>query len=343
MNYTKEYWEDLEKIQRIIPNLQILHNKSILITGANGMIGSAIVDFLLHINKTNNFEIEIFVAGRNEMRVKQRFGYLFEDSHFHFLQYDATQKIGFKEKFDYIIHAASNANPAVYVKSPVETMISNFDGMLNLLEYTKEYEISRILYISSSEVYGNKQSVGIYQEDDYGYIDLLNPIACYPSAKRAAETLCSAYRAEYGIDFVIARPGHIYGPTMTENDTRASSQFAKDVIEKKDIVMKSAGLQLRSYCYVLDCISAILTILINGRTGEAYNISNPDSICTIREIAEAFAKAGSTKVIFENPTEVEKRGYNLMTNSSLDAKKLLDLGWKGLFSLEDGVSKTIRN
>ena len=76
MNYTKEYWEDLEKIQRIIPNLQILHNKSILITGANGMIGSAIVDFLLHINKTNNFEIEIFVAGRNEMRVKQRFGYL---------------------------------------------------------------------------------------------------------------------------------------------------------------------------------------------------------------------------------------------------------------------------
>mgnify|MGYP000744896480 FL=1 len=277
------------------------------------------------------------------MRVKQRFGYLFEDSHFHFLQYDATQKIGFKEKFDYIIHAASNANPAVYVKSPVETMISNFDGMLNLLEYTKEYEISRILYISSSEVYGNKQSVGIYQEDDYGYIDLLNPRACYPSAKRAAETLCSAYRAEYGIDFVIARPGHIYGPTMTENDTRASSQFAKDVIEKKDIVMKSAGLQLRSYCYVLDCISAILTILINGRTGEAYNISNPDSICTIREIAEAFAKAGSTKVIFENPTEVEKRGYNLMTNSSLDAKKLLDLGWKGLFSLEDGVSKTIRN
>ena len=112
-------------------------------------------------------------------------------------------------------------------------MISNFDGMLNLLEYTKEYEISRILYISSSEVYGNKQSVGIYQEDDYGYIDLLNPRACYPSAKRAAETLCSAYRAEYGIDFVIARPGHIYGPTMTENDTRASSQFAKDVIEKK--------------------------------------------------------------------------------------------------------------
>lgn len=341
MKYTEQYWCDLEKIQESIPNLGALHNKRILITGASGMIGSAIVDFLLQLNVSKKYGVEIFVAGRNKTRVKERFSSFFQNTCFHFLQYDATEKIEFTEEFDYIIHAASNANPSVYTKFPVETMISNFDGMLHLLEYAQKHDVSRVLYVSSSEVYGNKQSLDAYKEGDYGYVDLLNPRACYPSAKRATETLCSAYRAEFGIDFVIVRPGHIYGTTMTENDTRASSQFARDIIEEKDIVMKSAGLQERSYCYVLDCVSAILTVLIRGEAGEAYNISNPNSVCTIREIAETFAEVGKRKVIFENATEVERKGYNLMENSALDAKKLLDLGWKGFFSIDEGVERTI--
>lgn len=341
MKYTEQYWCDLEKVQKVVPNLEVFYKKRILITGASGMIGSAIVDFLLQLNRIKKYEVEIFVAGRNKTRVKERFGSFFQDTYFHFLQYDATEKIEFTEEFDYIIHAASNANPLVYAKFPVETMISNFDGMLHLLEYAQKHDVSRVLYVSSSEVYGNKKSLGAYKETDYGYVDLLNPRACYPLAKRATETLCSAYRNEYGIDFVIVRPGHIYGPTMTENDTRASSQFARDIIEEKDIVMKSSGLQQRSYCYVLDCVSAILTVLIQGKAGEAYNISNPNSVCTIREIAEAFAEEGKRKVIFENATEAEKKRYNLMENSVLDAKKILDLGWKGIFTIEEGVARTI--
>ena len=140
---------------------------------------------------------------------------------------------------------------------------------------------------------------------------------------------------------MIVRLGHIYGPTATRQDTRASSQFFYDVLDGHNIVMKSAGTQLRSYVYVSDCVSAIVAVLLNGMPGSAYNISNPDSIVTIRELAEQIAKSAKCKVIFENPTDEEQQGYNLMDNSSLDSSALLNLGWKGCFSLEVGVEHTV--
>ena len=106
--------------------------------------------------------------------------------------------------------------------------------------------------------------------------------------------------------------------------------------------MKSDGAQLRSYCYVLDCASALLTILVKGTSGNAYNISNPQSIVTIKEIAQALASAAGTYVTIENPSDTEKKGFTPMRNSSLNADKLLSLGWKPLFNIEDGAEKTIR-
>lgn len=105
MNYTEEYLCDLEKIQVAILNLRILYQKRILITGASGMIGSAIVDFLFQlINRKQSYGIEIYVAGRSKARIEKRFKNLCQNSHFHFLEYDATKNIEFKEHFDYIIH-----------------------------------------------------------------------------------------------------------------------------------------------------------------------------------------------------------------------------------------------
>ena len=205
----------------------------------------------------------------------------------------------------------------------------------------KTHNCRRILYISSSEVYGNKKDNEPYLEDEYGYVDILDSRSCYPSSKRASETLCAAYSKEYGVDYTIARPGHVYGPTMTANDNRASSQFPRDVLAGKDIIMKSSGAQLRSYCYVLDCASAILTILLAGKNGEAYNISNKDSVVSIREMAESFAKNAGQKIVFENPSDIEKMAFNKMNNSSLNASKLESLGWKANFNLEQGVIATL--
>jgi len=148
---------------------------------------------------------------------------------------------------------------------------------------------------------------------------------------------------EYNIDFVTVRPGHVYGPTMIDSDNRAASEFLREAKQGKNIVMKSAGLQLRSYCYVIDCTNAILAALLSGASGEAYNISNPDSIVTIRSFAENVAKEAGVKVIFEDATDVEKASYNLMNNSSLTSSKLENLGWKGLYGLQTGIKRTLES
>ncbi len=341
MRYTEQYCEDLLSVKDCTVNVEALRNSSVLVTGAGGLICSAVVDFLMLLNEKYQMNIKVYAAGRNEERIRKRFSKWTENSRFFYLPFDATQPFEAEASFDYMIHGASNANPSLYMKEPVETMLANFQGMKTLLDYARDHNARRILYISSSEVYGKKESVDAFREDNYGFVNLLDPRSCYPSSKRAAETLCAAYMQEYGVQFVIARPGHVYGPTMTSGDTRASSQFPRDVLENHDIIMKSEGKQMRSYCYVADCVSAILSILLAGTPGEAYNISNRDSVVTIREMAEAFAVCGGKKVVFDLPSEQEKRGFNAMDNSSLYADKLEKLGWKAKFTMQQGAAATL--
>lgn len=335
LRYTDRYLEDLCKIRSSVPDPQRLMGKSILITGAGGMICSAMTDFLLDLG------MEVYAAGRSVQRLQSRFSHWQDCPRLHFVQYDALEPLEGDIAYDYILHGASNASPKAYGAQPVETMLANLTGMQEVLRYAKDHGTKRVLYVSSSEVYGKKEGKDPYHEQEYGFVDILNPRACYPCAKRAAETLCAAYAQEYGVDTVIVRPGHIYGPTATPSDDRASSQFPRDVLAGKDIVMKSAGAQLRSYCYVLDCVSAMAAVLLEGKTGCAYNISNRRSVVTIRQMAEGFARAAGRQILFEDPTAAEAQSYNLMDNSALDASSLEALGWKGLFDLERGVEATL--
>ena len=341
MIYSNTYEQDLLKAQKNIRNIEELNNTKVLITGATGMIGSALVDIIMNKNLYDNDKVQVYAAARKEESLKNIFFEYMDREEFHFIPYDANQEFCSEIQFDYIICGASNANPAKYAKEPVETMLTNINGINGLLQHAVKQKKGRVLYISSSEVYGNKKDNMPYSENDYGYIDLLNARACYPISKQAGETLCIAYEKEYQVDTVIVRPGHIYGPTMSESDTRASSQFPKDILNTGLINMKSKGEQLRSYCYVLDCASAIMTVLINGISGEAYNISNKNSIVTIKEMAEMFAEAGKGKIVYSIPSNAEKEGYNMMVNSSLKSDKLEKLGWEGLFSMKEGTEHTI--
>ncbi len=335
MKYTQNDLNDLKTIRAAVPDWQRLKGAKVLVTGAGGLICSALVDFLVDLGA------HVWAAGRSPEKLRDRFSHWEGCEELLFLQYDALEPLNWDVSFDYLIHGASNANPAAYSAQPVETMLANLTGTNNVLRYAKDHGGKRVLYLSSSEVYGKKEGNDPYHEQEYGFVDLLNPRACYPSSKRAAETLCAAYAAEYGVEAVIVRPGHVYGPTATAGDNRASSQFPRDVLEGKDIVMKSAGTQLRSYCYVLDCVSAMAAVLLKGESGKAYNISNRESLVTIRRMAEAFAQAAGRKLLFENPTDAESRSYNLMDNSALNAESLENLGWHGLFDLESGVKATL--
>lgn len=336
MIYTERYLADLCRVQAAVPSMDALEGSRVLITGAGGLIGSALVDVLMERGT-----IQVYAAGRDVEKLRRRFAHWAGREELHILSYDAEKPIESDVAFDYMIHGASPANPAAYSAQPVETMTANFLGTYHMLRYAQRCGAKRVAYISSSEVYGKKEGNKPYHEQEYGFVDLLNPRACYPCSKRAAETLCAAYAKEYGLQTVILRPGHVYGPTATAADNRASSQFPRDVKAGLDIVMKSPGTQLRSYCYVLDCASAVLTAMLCGEPGSAYNISNRSSVVTIRQMAQAFADAAGRKLVFENATDAEQKSYNLMDNSALDAQSLENLGWHGLFTLEEGVMATL--
>ena len=342
--YDSAIWiSDLDETLAALPELELLAGKSVLITGCTGLICSAVVDVLIRRNETHEGTIRILAAGRSNKKVEERFSPYSKKDWFLFVPYDASStENAINIPCDYMIHGASNASPNKIVKEPVETMLSNFMGMKYLLDIAKEKGTKRVLYISSSEVYGRKEHDKPSKTDEYGWIDLLNPRSSYSIGKCAAETMCASYFDEYGVDSVIIRPGHIYGPTAVMTDNRVSSAWAYDVAYGRDIVMKSDGSQLRSYCYCLDSASAILKVLLQGESVHAYNISNPDSIITIREMAELLTKSAGVKLKIEMPTETEKKGFNPMSNSSLDSTELLNLGWRGLFTAERGFLHTVK-
>ena len=344
MLYDNQKWiADIDKVIEVVPELDELAGKSLMITGAAGLVCSAVVDIIFRYNDTHDKKIQVLAAGRWPEEMSGRFGALVNRDDFTFVVYDASKTDNvINVHSDYIIHGASNASPNMIVKEPVETMMSNFLGMKYLLDYAKEQGTKRILYISSSEVYGEKEGSEPYKEGQYGYIDLLKARNSYSVGKRAAETLCASYADEYGVESVIVRPGHIYGPTASPYDNRVASAWSYAVAKGEDIVMKSDGSQIRSYCYCLDCASAMLKVLLCGENCHAYNISNPDSIISIRQMAEILVKSAGVELRMELPTDEERKGFNPMSNSSLESTSLIGLGWRGCFDAEAGFTHTVQ-
>ncbi len=331
------YNEDILQIFKQDLPWEKLSGANILVTGATGLIGGCLVETLM-MNPKRDYQV--YASGRNEDRARKRFKVFVGDAAFHFVKYDVMQPLESDVRFDYIIHAASNASPNFFANSPVEVIKSNIDGVANLMDYGLSHGMKRFLYVSSGEVYGEGDG-RVFTEDYSGYVDCTKPRSCYPSSKRAAETLCVSYAAEYGVDVVIARPCHVYGPHFTEQDNRVYAQFIRNVLRGEDIVMKSTGEQFRSWCYVVDCVSALLHILLNGVSGEAYNIADADSNISIKELAETVAAIGGRNVVFDIPDADEKKGFNVVAKSVFSTDKVVSLGWHSMSHIKEGLKKTI--
>lgn len=310
---------------------------NILVTGATGLIGSCLVDVLM-TNPTKDYQV--YALGRNEKRAQARFLQFKDDPTFHFLRGDVTQPLVCAVPFHFIVHAASHGSPNFFASNPVEVMKSNLYGVSNLIEYGLGHDMKRFLYVSTGEVYGVNEA-SLLDESNYGYVDILNIRSCYPSSKRAAETLVMCYASEYGADVVVARPCHTYGPHFTELDNRVYAQFIRNVLNGEDIVMKSAGAQYRSWCFVEDCVWALLFILLKGKNGEAYNIADKNSVITIRELAERIAQIAGRKVVIQVPSDVEKKEFTPIKRAVFDTAKLEALGWTVSGTMIDKLRKTI--
>ncbi len=335
------YIQDLSSIAGLALPWGKIKNKSICITGATGLIGSVLVDLLMHRNERYNDNITVIALARNGDRAKKSFEKYFNEKNFIFIKQNIVEPILISHRVDYIIHSASNSDPLSYATDPVGTMTSNFLGIYNLLQYAKKYSVQRTLYISSGEIYGEIEDGEVFVEDSYGYINHFYPRACYPSSKRASETLCVAFLQQFGVDVVIARPSHIYGPTFTNSDSRAFAQFIRKALSKKDIVMKSDGQQVRSYCYVTDAVSALIFILFHGTSGQAYNVADKNSNVSILEMAELIAAIVHRKVRIEISDDLERKGYTNVATSIFDTTKLESLGWVARTSIKNGLEKTI--
>ena len=307
----------------------------ILVTGSTGLIGSCLVDVLLEANASCGRHFEIFALGRSEEKLRRRFA---PAPGLHFAVQDAADPIT-TEALDYIIHAASNADPRSYALYPAETILTNILGARSVLEACRGKK-TRALLTSTFEVYG-KLDRDAYDEDHYGSVDLNMIRSCYPESKRTAELLFRAYADEYGVDCVIARLSSIYGPTMKADDSKAQAQFIRRGLAGQDIVLKSEGTQIRTYCYVMDAVSGLLAVLFRGKSGEAYNVANENSVASIAQLAQAVADYAGTKVVYDLPDAVESKGFSKPQNCVLKTEKIRSLGWHGKYDLEAGIRETM--
>ena len=305
---------EYEEILKILhSSISKLNNKSILITGATGLIGFYLTSFLIYLNYNYKSNIDIWVTSSSIQKLYSLFEN--ETKNLHFIEHNFTKPIQKTEKFDYVIHAASPASPDAYIQIPVDVMKVNLIGTMSLLDNMIN-TTGRFLLISSSEIYGTSTNTSAFTEKDNGCINVTDVRSCYPESKRAAETLCYSYARQYDLSINTVRLCHTYGPNISDNNQRADAQFLRAAIKGEDIVLNSYGQHIRSWCYVADTVSGILQVLLSGSNNETYNIANPKCTSSILEYAEMLAKIAKVGVqIMVKP----EYSINQNKNSILDA------------------------
>lgn len=339
-----QYMDDINYVSQLDLPWDKLKNKTLMLSGATGLIGSFLVDVILEKNLIDALNCHVYALGRNEKRARDRFSKYIGDEHLHFVSYDVNAPLVCEdiERVDYLLHLAANTHPMLYATDPIGTITTNIIGVQNMLKFAVEHKATRFAFASSNEIYGeNRGDVELFDEEYCGYINCNTLRAGYPESKRCGEALCQAYKVQKGLDVVILRLTRSYGPTMLMSDTKAVSQFIKKGIAGEDIVLKSGGTQYYSYTYMADAVSGLLYALLWGENGEAYNIAEEQSDIMLKDLAAIIAGIKGKQVVFEIPDSVEASGYSKVTKARLNGEKLKKLGWMPKYTIETGMKRTI--
>ncbi len=304
-----------------------LTNKTILITGATGLIGSMLVRVLHAANVKYDLNLHVYGQIRNQEKAKKLFGDLLSAGDIHLTDREQTASDTFF--CHYIIHTVSPTASRFLIEKPVETIKVSVGSTMDALEVAKRNKAA-IVYLSSMEQYGIPCEPGqIMTENKTGIIDHLNVRSSYPESKRLCACLCAAYVKEFGTDVKIARLAQTFGAGIPLTDNRMPMQFARAAANGADIVLHTKGKSVSNFVYLTDAIAGILTILQKGVAGEAYNICNDKETRSVIEIANLVAEKvaqGKIKVKIEIPQGVNF-GYSPDVKMFLNSEKLRQLGW----------------
>ncbi|WP_296845083.1 NAD-dependent epimerase/dehydratase family protein [uncultured Methanobrevibacter sp.] len=330
---------DAEQIIQDNGGLKELYNKSIMITGASGMIGSYFVYTLMKLNENYNANIKIIPLVRNLNKLSDEIitkGYVCP------IIQDVTEKIDYDGELDYIIHAASPASPKIMKEKPVETNFANTIGTANTLLLAKDKNVDGYLFISSREIYGQPlDNQEYFSEDSSGFIDQLVPRNAYAEGKKAAENMCVGFNKEFGVNTKIVRLAHTYGPGMSIYDGRVQADFLKNLVKGEDILLKSDGSSVRTYTYISDAVNAMFKIILKSNE-MVYNVSDERNEVSIRQLAEIIAAIPDKKLelIFDIEDDSD-RGYAPFKFGLLSSEKIRkELGWEAKYSVKEGFKRT---
>lgn len=327
--------------------IERLNNKKLLITGSTGLIGSIIGRLILHYNKEHGGHIFIICQVRNIEKAKNIYCDYLDSEYIDFCLGDINETIVYEKPIDYIIHCANTTSSRAYVSEPVETIRTITIGTDNMLQFALQKKVESFVYLSSMETYGSPYYENRrITEDDSGYINTMSVRSSYSEGKRIAECLCASYASEYGLCIKVARLAQVFGAGVNPKDNRVFSQLAKSVINKEDFIMHSDGESYGNYCYTTDAAKAILMLLTDGESGEAYNVVNESNCVTIKEMAEMVAHEiakDSFKVVYDIPESNLTYGYAPKVVMRLSSKKMNSLGWKATVSLPDMYKRMIKS
>jgi nucleoside-diphosphate-sugar epimerase len=319
--------------------------KTVLITGATGLIGSHLAKNLI-----DRGDIRVIALGRSIDKLKDCFADHREFKKLVLVAQDIVEPLRVDERIDIIFHAASPIAGNIIANSPLDVIYPNLIGTQRCFDYIRIQKeriglCGRIVLFSSATVYGNLTNTDLTATEEdteiAGALESAN--APYFESKRMVEVIARAHEQQHRMDTVIARPGYVYGSALFEPQT-AFYEFLNKAIAGEDITLNSSGYARRDNIYIEDAVKGLLTICEKGQAGEAYNISSNKELgnySAIDEIAEKLAEIAGNE--HGREVKVVYRNGNLKSRApgiNLDNSKLKSLGWELEVPLFDGIKKT---